>query len=202
LSGSHSNQGYGQEAAGLLQRYESIRFDDLHGDVMHMFPAPPARVLDIGAGTGRDAAALARRGYRVTAAEPTAELREEGRILHALQAIDWVDDALPTLPRLTERGERFDLILLTAVWMHLDASERHDGMATLTRLVAPGSQIIMTLRHGPVPHGRRMFEVSGAETAALATQAGFQVNLLASRQDTQQRADVSWTVVGLKPRQV
>jgi SAM-dependent methyltransferase len=202
LSSSHSNQGYGREAASLVQRYESIRFDDLHGDVMHMFPVPPARVLDIGAGSGRDAAALTRRGYRVTAAEPTAELREEGRILHALQAIDWVDDALPNLPRLTGRGERFNLILLTAVWMHLDESERHAGMATLAGLVAPGGQIIMTLRHGPVPHGRRMFEVSGAETAALAKQAGLQVNLLASRQDTQQRADVSWTVVGLEPRQV
>jgi SAM-dependent methyltransferase len=198
LSGSHSNQGYGQEAACLLQRYESIRFDDLHRDVMHLFPAPPARVLDIGAGTGRDAAALAKRGYRVAAAEPTAELREEGRVLHASQAIEWIDDALPILPRLTRRGERFDLILLTAVWMHLDEGERQAGMATLAGLVAPGGQIIMTLRHGPVPRGRRMFEVSGAETAALATQAGLQVNLLASRQDAQQRADVSWTVVGLR----
>jgi SAM-dependent methyltransferase len=167
-----------------------------------MFPAPPASVLDVGAGTGRDAAALAKRGYRVAAAEPTAELREQGRILHAKQAIDWIDDALPALPRLIGRGERFDLVLLTAVWMHLDESERRTGMATLARLVAPGGQIIMTLRHGPVPRGRRMFEVSGAETAALAKQAGLHVNLLASRQDAQHRADVSWTVVGLKPRQV
>ncbi|MFD6880629.1 MULTISPECIES: class I SAM-dependent methyltransferase [unclassified Streptomyces] len=95
-------------------------FAEVHREVLHLFPSQPCSVLDIGAGSGRDAAALAARGHRVVAAEPTAEPRSLGRRLHSDQKIEWVDDALPRLTTLTARGGRFDLILLTAVWMHLD----------------------------------------------------------------------------------
>eukprot|EP01035_Chromulina_nebulosa_P057425 gene57425-78675_t len=41
--------GYGANAAALAQQYESLRFEDVHREVLHLFPAVPARVLDIGA---------------------------------------------------------------------------------------------------------------------------------------------------------
>ncbi|MFD9459100.1 class I SAM-dependent methyltransferase [Streptomyces sp. NPDC059985] len=97
-----------------------MTFAEVHREVLHLFPSQPCSVLDIGAGSGRDAAALAARGHRVVAAEPTAEPRSLGRRLHSDQKIEWVDDALPRLTTLTARGGRFDLILLAAVWMHLD----------------------------------------------------------------------------------
>src|SRR5690606_33236915 len=77
-------QGYGENAAALADQYESIAFADVHRDVIHLIPAAPARVADIGAGSGRDAAALARMGHAVVAAEPTPELRREGQRRHAL----------------------------------------------------------------------------------------------------------------------
>ena len=55
-------EGYREEAATLVPRYEALVFEDVHREVIHLFPAPPAHVLDVGAGTGRDAAALARAG--------------------------------------------------------------------------------------------------------------------------------------------
>ena len=70
------NEGYTEEAAALTRQYESVRFVDVHGPVLHLFPTVPSDVLDIGAGTGRDAAALAGMGHRVVAAEPTAALRD------------------------------------------------------------------------------------------------------------------------------
>src|SRR3954453_11536769 len=42
----------------LVPRYEGLRFEDVQREVIHLFPAPPAQVLDVGAGTGRDAEAL------------------------------------------------------------------------------------------------------------------------------------------------
>lgn len=59
-----------------------------------------------------------------------------------------------------------------AVWMHLTEAERTAGMANLAALLAPGARIAMSQRHGPVPEGRRMFDVSGNETIALAAQHG------------------------------
>ena len=63
--------------------------------------------------------------------------------------------------------------MLTAVWMHLDEGERAAGMAALASLAAPGAKMFFLLRHGPVPAGRRMFDVSGEETEALAAPYGF-----------------------------
>ena len=57
-------EGYAEEAEDLFKRYESIPFADAHRAVLHLIPAVPGRVLDIGAGTGRDAAWFAGRGHR------------------------------------------------------------------------------------------------------------------------------------------
>ncbi len=78
--------------------------------------------MDIGAGTGRDAAALARRNFQVHAVEPTAKLRAHGQRLHMDSNIVWTDDSLPDLEQVHAGGERFDLILMTAVLMHLNES--------------------------------------------------------------------------------
>jgi protein-L-isoaspartate O-methyltransferase len=79
-AGSH---GYGENATALAQQYESITFEEVHRDVLHLFPSSPSKVLDVGAGSGRDAAALARRGHWVTAVEPTGALRRQGQAIHA-----------------------------------------------------------------------------------------------------------------------
>ncbi|RZL61165.1 MAG: class I SAM-dependent methyltransferase [Variovorax sp.] len=190
--------GYDAHAATLVTAYESITFEDVHRDVIHLFPAAPSRVLDVGAGTGRDAAALARRGHHVVAVEPTPGLRSAGERLHAALPITWIDDHLPDLAVLRQQPERFDLVLLTAVWMHLDAAERATAMAALADLLAEAGQIVMTLRHGPVPEGRRMFDVSADETGALAKPHGLIAHHSGARRDTLGRDDVRWSVLALR----
>lgn len=155
---------YSEQAEALARQYESVSFEDAHGDVLGLLPPPPACALDIGAGTGRDAAALAARGYRVTAIEPTPEFRAIGRSLHADAAIDWMDDMLPDLPTV---AGTFDLILLSAVWMHLTSPERERAMARVAGLLRGNGVMVLSLRHGPVPQGRVLYEVTAAETVAL-----------------------------------
>jgi SAM-dependent methyltransferase len=194
-----SVQGYGENAEQLAAQYESITFADVHRDTLHVIPSRPVRVLDIGAGSGRDAAALAAMGHQVLAVEPTLELRREGKRLHSDAGIEWLDDGLPELAQVLARSERFDLIFLTAVWMHLDEAERQVAMERLSRLVAPGGQIIMSLRHGPVPAGRRMFAVSCEETEELAQRHGLCATFRCERADMLGRADVRWTFLALGP---
>jgi len=190
--------GYGTRAVDLAVQYESIKFEDVHRTVIHLFPSQVSDVLDIGAGTGRDAAALALRGHRVVAVEPTLELRRAGQSLHPLPNLEWVDDQLPALRVMRARGQRFDLVLLTAVWMHLDEAERHAAMQATTGLLAEGGLLIMSLRHGPVPEGRRMFEVSAEETMVLGEAAGLQRYHCSERGDMFERGDVRWSFIGLK----
>jgi len=190
--------GYSANADALAAQYESVTFADVHRDLLHLYPEAPARVLDIGAGTGRDAAALAALGHQVVALEPTREFRDHGRRLHPSPAIEWVDDGLPDLAVVSARPERFDLILLTAVWMHLDAAERTRAMAGIAKLAAPGGIVAMSLRHGPVPAGRRMFDVSAEETIELARTAGFDCAHVNEREDMLGRADVRWSFLALR----
>ncbi|MPZ33512.1 MAG: methyltransferase domain-containing protein [Rhodospirillales bacterium] len=161
-------EGYGETAGERVKQYESLAFADVHRHMLHLFPMTPSRVIDIGAGTGRDAAAFAGLGHTVTAVEPTPELLAEARQLHQQPAITWIDDSLPDLDRVHALGERYDVVMLTAVWMHLDQAQRERAMARVAPLVRPGGLMALTLRHGPVPAGRRMFEVSAQETCELA----------------------------------
>lgn len=177
MTGQHPSrasgtEGYGETAEVLVKQYEGLGFDDVHRDTLHLMPTMPGRVLDVGAGTGRDAAALAALRHKVVAVEPTEELRAHGRRLHPEATIEWIDDFLPDLDKVHALDRRFDLVLLTAVWMHLDAAQRTRAMDRVAPLLASGGLMTMLLRHGPVPAGRRMFDVSAAETRDLAGRHG------------------------------
>ena len=164
--------GYAAEAAGLVERYEALPFDEVHAPVLHLVPSRPASILDIGAGTGRDAAHLASRGHRVVAAEPTEPLFEIARARHAACGVLWLKDGLPDLAAVRALGRLYDMIFLTAVWMHLDEAQRRRAMPVVSHLLAPGGRLLMTLRYGPVPAGRRMFQIPPEETPALAAAQG------------------------------
>ncbi len=190
--------GYGANASALAAQYESITFAEVYRDLIHLFPTQPATVVDIGAGSGRDAAALARCGHQVVAVEPTGELRREGQRLHGVLPIDWMDDHLPTLDVLRQAKRRFDVVLLTAVWMHLDPQEREVAMEAVAALTSDNGQVFMSLRHGPIPEGRRMFDVSAEDTARLAARHGLRCHHQAEREDMLGRADVSWSFLALR----
>ena len=76
------------------------------------------------------------------------------------------------LAAVRQRTVRFVLMMLCAVWMHLAVEERRSAMTFLAALLGPGGLIALSLRHGPVPAGRAMFEVSADETIALARACG------------------------------
>lgn len=191
-------EGYADEAEALVVQYESLSFADIHRSVRHLFPTVPCDVVDIGSGTGRDAAGFAALGHHVVAVEPTAELRTRAASLHPSPRVEWFDDSLPDLAQLVARGKQFDVVMLTAVWMHLDGQQRQRAMPRVASLVRPGGVIILSLRYGPVPPRRRMFEVSAEETVRLAELQGLHLVLnLEAQADSLGRTGVRWTRLAL-----
>jgi 2-polyprenyl-3-methyl-5-hydroxy-6-metoxy-1,4-benzoquinol methylase len=194
-------ENYADEAPELLKRYESISFADAHRLVMHLIPTAPSRVLDIGSGTGRDAAGFAALGHSVVAVEPTEELRRGAMLLHPSPMIEWLDDSLPDLAAIRAHGEEFDVVMLTAVWMHLDGMRRRQAMPNVAALVHNDGVVMMSLRHGPVPPGRRMFEVSAGETIALAQPLGLCCILRQEAEPSLRQPGVTWTRLAFRKAQ-
>ena len=73
---------YDANAEIVLGRYEAIPADKVHGWLADLLPAAPATILDVGAGSGRDAAWLAAKGHDVIAVEPSANMRAAAARLH------------------------------------------------------------------------------------------------------------------------
>jgi SAM-dependent methyltransferase len=193
-NGPSGTEGYANEAPALATQYESMAFAEVHRQVMFLIPPSPARIVDIGAGTGRDAAGFAAMGHTVTAVEPTAEMRHAAMALHPSLRIEWVDDSLPDLALMHARGEAFDVVMMTAVRMHLDERQRQRAMPRVAGLVRLGGVMMLSLRYGPVPTGRRMFDVSADETIQLARAEGLTLLLRLDHQaGLLGRPGVSWT---------
>lgn len=186
---------YDREAAELSRIYESVAFEQVHKGILDLLPSAPMRALDVGAGSGRDAVALAKRGHIVTAVEPSTGMRAEAAHLHAGATITWIDDCLPELPSLEDSSGSFDLVLVSAVWMHLPPRARGLAMQRLSELMAPGGLLILTLRHGPADPSREMYSISAEEVVRDA--ASVALDLLRNLEDSDAlcRAGVAWTTL-------
>lgn len=76
-------------------------------------------------------------------------MRRIGQRLHDGLPIDWRDDRLPELSQIFESGERFDLIMLGAVWMHVAPEDRPDALRSIASLLANNGRLYLSLRLGP-----------------------------------------------------
>lgn len=189
-------EGYAEDAEWLVPRYESVDFLEKYRAVAHLLPQEPNMILDVGAGTGADAGWLAQRGHQVVAVEPVGAFREAAVRLHPSPAIEWVDDSLPNLLKVLPPKKGFDVILVSAVWNHLAPDEREQAMSRFGSLIAAGRQLILSIRHGPCPANRRMFDVSVDETIRLAATHHFKPVVsvqTASVQVLNQQAGVTWS---------
>ena len=189
---------YDRHAGEVAPTYEALPPSDLHRWLDGLVPAAPALVLDVGAGTGRDAAWLAGLGHDVVAVEPSAAMRAEAARLHPGLGICWINDRMPDLSATTKSQLRFDLILVSAVWMHLAPDARPRALRKLANLLKPGGLLAMTLRHGPAEPERGMHAVTGSEVEALARSHGLAVVRTGEAGDGLGRAGISWTQVALR----
>ncbi len=196
-------EGYAEDVERLISLEEKMSAGAYHQPILHLIPEPPSRILDIGAGTGRDAAWFADMGHRVVAVEPTDGLRAAAQSLHPSPAIEWLDDALPELAALRQRDETFDVVMLTAVLHHLDKIQRRAAMPNLAALLRRGGVLILTLRRGPSPASRRTFVAPAEETIATAVEGGLRLVFNAPMESVlaqNRAAGVNWTRLAFEKR--
>ncbi|PKQ79851.1 SAM-dependent methyltransferase [Aeromonas sobria] len=190
---------YQRHATELATRYQQVSARAVHGDWLTLLEpwllAAPRSLLDVGAGSGRDAAFLAglHQGHSVVAIEPCQALSAQGQCHTREAAVAWVNDAMPALSRVTGT---FDLILLSAVWMHLPPESRPLALARLHELLSPDGYLVLSLRlvvSEQEMRERAMYPVAADDVEQLALGEGMTLLHVSEPQgDALARTGLSW----------
>ena len=208
-------QFYNANAIELSQQYLSKSFEQVHKSWSQFLPSiienPNARILDLGAGAGRDAKYIAEQAAKkhqtdnniqVYAVEPATDLASIGKQTTQNLKVKWVEDSLPALNVITKKEISFDLILLSAVWMHIPPNERTRSIRKLANLLKPGGKLVISLRHGQTEDdykNRKMFDVCADELKQLATDVGLFIKLETPKEnDELGRNHIHWQTVVLQ----
>lgn len=189
---------YTRHANRFFEQYQQLRFEDVHATWLSHLPERAGFALDVGAGSGRDGLALAERGWEVLAVEPAEGLRALGEQATVGRNVQWIADALPELAKVRAHSYRFDLILVSAVWMHLPPAQRERAFRILSELLAPGGVLVVTLRHGPGDGERSFYEVNREELEAWGRNRALVVLHSGRDADRLERKDVWWETLVFK----
>lgn len=180
----------------MAQRYQSVSCQQVHASwLANSLPKAGGIVLDVGAGSGRDAAYFAEQGLQVIAVEPADRMRAIGQQYTQGLTVTWLDDCLPNLSAVMALEMKYDLIVLSAVWMHIVPSQRARALRKLAKLLKPNGRLVISLRYGPVSDSRNIYAVSLEEVKHLCQTVGLAIDQVSDDSDAIQRADVTWQTV-------
>lgn len=178
---------YQRNAPRLVEEYSALDPDLLHTPWASYLPSRVGRALDVGAGSGRDAYWLAKKGWQVVAVEPCDEMRK----LAQREACDiiWIDDTLPDLASLPSGS--YELILVSAVWMHLPPQEQPSALARLQELLSHNGLLVISWRTVGSERDRGFYPVQ---------QSLFGEATILTSNDQQGRSGIAWkTAIMRKP---
>ncbi|MBH3318119.1 class I SAM-dependent methyltransferase [Serratia ureilytica] len=189
---------YENNAERLFADYISLDFGSIFKDVGEFIIKSEGNALDVGAGSGRDAAALDSLGFRVIAVEPSDRMRYLASSYHKNNDIVWLNDSLPYLRNVKVMNVSFDLILVSAVWMHLSEKQQFLSLKVLSELLAVGGRIIITLRLGPPEPDRDINVVNTDEVLCMASKVGLEtLHVTSVKKDRFNRENITWQKIVL-----
>lgn len=192
---------YDKHAANLADGYEMLSLEAAHPALLNIlnqqFEGRKLSALDVGAGTGRDAAWFASKGHRVVAVEPSLAMQQIGRRLHPTPDIEWRLDRLPDLEQIVASGDRFDVVVLSAVWMHVQPEDRDTALSAVSGLLNQDGVIYLTLRIGPADAERGIFPVSVSEIERIAAGQNLSATKIDEQNDLLGRQEIRWTSVAI-----
>lgn len=193
---------YTENANEIARRYESVV-----SPVEQYFALafkPGARVLDVGCGSGRDAARLLGSGYDAFGIEPVEALRYAAMAAHP-ELTGRIGEG--GLPRIGDAfGGEFDGILCSAVLMHVPDTDLLDAALAIRRLLKPGGRLLISIpaSRGDLlsgerdMNGRLFSPYSADEISLLLERLGFRPITRWDSDDVLGRSGTSWTTLLLE----
>ncbi len=183
---------YDANADKQIKQYEGISPNQLYNRLEDYLPNSPGLALDIGAGSGRDAAWLASKGFEVLAVEPSTPMRLGAAELHKNSKITWVDDCLPNLTEVSKLELTFDLIIVSAVWQHIQSEERYRSFRKIISFLKPGGVLVLTFPLTNNEERDDVFPVTEMEIKKLSSEHGLIIAHEYNSDDLLGRSDRKW----------
>lgn len=189
---------YDSESTKYFENYSKLYFSNVHKQFVKFLPETSnANILDIGCGSGRDALSLARRGYQVTAVDPSIKMLALAQEKNNHENIHWLNDSLPKL--LTLGKSTYDFVLLSAVWMHIALHEREISLNRISKLLKLGGRLAITLRIGQPDPTRMMYPVSTEELLNQSKKINLNpIYISRETKDSLKRNEVTWKKIVLQ----
>jgi len=193
-------QGYKRFTELFIESSQALDFSEACKDFLELLPASPASILDIGAGAGQNAAALAKLGHKVTAIEPMPEFLSSAQTTYKDLNVKWLNGALPELTCISPNDPNFDFVLINAVWHHLNEVERESAVTRLSALIKPEGRCAISLRNGPAGMGTRVYPTDSHITIKQFKDMGFNCILHLQDQPSiySHKEDVNWSRIVLQ----
>jgi SAM-dependent methyltransferase len=132
---------YNQHAAQVFDSYEQVE-----GGVSAYFQSsfwPGARILDVGAGSGRDLRKLLELGYNAYGVEPSDGLRAEALARYPMLRDRLLAGAVPA--PLGFYPGTFDGVVCSAVLMHLPSNQLFDALVALREQLKDHGRLLISI---------------------------------------------------------
>jgi len=165
---------YDSNAGRCAARYESADMSHLDHLLLRHLPERGARVLELGCGSGREAAFLHRSGYDVRGVDASQPMIEEALRRHPELAGRLSCGAVPLPEHSPLLSDSFDAIIAIALLMHVPDAELFETILQCKRMLRPSGVVFISVSvaraggdaEGRDP-GRRLFRERPVEELQL-----------------------------------
>jgi len=199
---------YELNAAEISRHYETVDFGRFVRDAVAAAGLKPgARILDIGCGSGRDAALLLSLGCDVSGIDGSEGMIGEAERIHPELAGKLFRVVLPG--RFPFPDHAFDAAFSWATLMHLEIADIGRVFGEINRILKPGGAFaysVSTARpgldaRGEDERGRHFTSMPSHEWERLHTAAGFVTNRVEESDDISGRPGFHWIAFTALKRQ-
>ncbi len=192
---------YDREAPSIAATYETVDFRKVIDWVLAKAQAPApegGKLLEVGCGSGRDAAHCLTRGFDVTGTDASQSMIAEAVRLHPELSGTLLHHRLPE--RLPFGDGALDVALAMAVLMHLTQKDAQRALSELARVTRPGGIVAYSVSiqrpgldsDGLDAKGRHFLSLSSDEWSALNEGSGLSKVESWESEDLSGRGGIRW----------
>ena len=191
---------YDRHASEMSSLYDGADMARLYENVVDILPRG-GTILDVGCGSGRDARALQRLGYHVTACDASERMlqiaKEKSDSINP--QIEYLTKAFPLAGDDPFLSRRYDLVLSIAVLMHIPPLEIEMFLNQLSMLVKKDGYALLSWRERHPEDERMYYHVKSEDVLKLCTEAGCSALKSNTACDALGRA-ICWQTILMKKR--